>query len=185
MSDSLQYWISLYEQLKNQALCLDVETTHFGGPIAIVGTYLPKDGEIQYNALIKGQNLNQENMKNLFSNCRLLITYNGLNFDIPKIHREFPGAIPQSIKVLDVYKIARFLGLGANLKVLENTLNIERMNGDHKGRAVYLWQRYAKYNDVEALQLLLDYNRQDVVNLYPILEVLKKKAALTNLNLHL
>jgi len=185
MEDSIQYWITLYERLKSQSLCLDIETTHFGGPIAIVGTYAPKDGEIQYNALVKSQNLSQESLRSLFSDCKLLITYNGHAFDIPKINQEFPGAIPHETKILDVYQLAKKLGLGTNLKVLESTLNIERMSGDHKGKAVLLWQRYVQYNDNTALQLLLDYNRQDVINLYPIMEEIRKRALQLNFNTHL
>jgi len=175
VNNSLQYWVALYEELKHKSLCLDIEVTQYGGPIAIIGTYVPKNGEIQYNSFIKNKDLTQNNLKNLFSDCKLLITYNGLAFDIPKINKEFSGAIPQETRILDIYQLVRKLGLGTNLKVLENTLGIERMNGDHKGKAIRLWRRYSQYRDKAALQELLEYNRQDVINLYPIMEEIKKR----------
>ena len=175
MDHNLQNWLKLYEELKPHALCIDIEVTHYNGPISVLGTYEPKDGEIHYNSFIKGHNLTKENLMNIFSKCKLLIVYNGLRFDIPKINEEFLGVIPKEMQILDIFCLARKIGLGTNLKILENTLGIERMTGDHKGKAIRLWQQYSRYQDKKALQMLLEYNKQDVINLYPIIEAIKKK----------
>ena len=123
---------------------------------------------------MKGRNLSYENLKKAFAGCKMLVTYNGIIFDVPKIRQEFPGIISEGIPIIDLYRFARKLGMNTNLKVLENTLGIERLEDYQKKRniAVRLWKRFAQYNDARALSMLLEYNRQDTINLYPIAEEL-------------
>ncbi len=169
----LSYWGTLYERHKHSALCLDIEVTRFNGPISVMGLYQPKEGVIECQQLVKGRELNRENVVQAFSNCSLLITFNGRKFDLPRIKREFPGVIPP-IPTLDLYLFARRLGMKTNLKVLENTFGIDRLDPRTKRRgiAVKLWKRYITYGDQNALNLLLEYNKQDTVNLYPLAEEL-------------
>jgi uncharacterized protein YprB with RNaseH-like and TPR domain len=176
MVQPLQYWCELYERHKQTALCLDIEVTRFNGPISIVGLYKPKDGLIECQQFVKGRDLNQRNLTKAFVGCTLLITFNGRKFDVPRIKREFPGAIPH-VPIIDLYLIASRLNLKTNLKVLENTFGIDRLDPRTKRRgiAVRLWKRYITYKDEKALALLLEYNKQDTVNLYPLAEELMKR----------
>lgn len=49
---------------------------------------------------------------------------------------------------------------------MEQRLGIERtLQGVNGRQAVVLWWRYVRQGDEEALQTLLEYNREDVVNL--------------------
>jgi len=171
----LQHWRELYERHKKTALCLDIEVSRFNGPISVVGLYQPKDGLIECQQLVKGRGLTRENLSKAFAGCTMLITFNGRKFDIPRIKREFPGIIP-NVPILDLYLLARRLGLQANLKVLENTFGIDRLDPrtKRKGIAVKLWKRYITYGDERALALLLEYNKQDTVNLYPLAEELTR-----------
>ncbi len=178
MNKTLNALINLYKEFKEDALCLDVETTRYNGPISLVGMYKPKDGEIDYISLIRGHNLSALNVKKALQDCKLLITYNGLKHDLPRLKAEFPNSMPRNIRTIDIFLLAKHLQLGTSLDVLENTLNIERPdNITQKGRAIYLWQRYKNISDQNALQSLLDYNRQDTINLYPIIEELIKRAS--------
>lgn len=172
MVENLLVWCDLYDRLKSDSLCIDIETTRFNGPISVLGLYRPRDGVIEYEAFVKGQNLSGRNLKTAFANCKLLITFNGLRFDIPHIRKWFPGALP-NLPVIDLYLFARRLGLNASLKVIESTLGIDRleMQGQQK-IAVRLWQRFERYQDHNALRRLLEYNRQDTINLYPLAEEL-------------
>ena len=175
MSSPLIYWKKLYEQLRENAICVDIERTSFNGPIAVVGLYEPKDGIVECRQFIRGKDLNAENLRKTLSRYKLLVTYNGLYYDIPVIEHEFPGTFAHDRKVLDLYLLSRKLQVTASLKTWENTLGIERPNGQiRKGTAIKLWQRFERYNDRKALQLLLEYNRQDTVNLYPLAERLMK-----------
>ena len=52
------------------------------------------------------------------------------------------------------------------LKVVERILGIDRkLQGVDGYIAVQLWWEYVNNNDKRALQTLLDYNKEDVVNL--------------------
>ena len=170
MPRPLLYWCKLYTQLLNAALCVDIETTHFNGPISVMGVFKPKDGPVESLSFVRERDLNSENLTQVFAGCRLLITYNGVSFDIPRIRREFPGTLPESIPVLDLYRLAWRLGFNTNLKVLENTFGISRLDEEQSQRfvAVRLWKRYAAFKDEEALDKLVAYNRQDTINLYPL-----------------
>jgi uncharacterized protein YprB with RNaseH-like and TPR domain len=174
MTASLLYWCEVYKKLKYEALCLDVETEGFNKPISVVGLYQPKDGLVEHTFFVRGKDLTLENLKQAFKSCKLLITYNGLSLDIPKIKQEFPGAIPENIPVLDLYLFARKLGLDTNLKVLETTLNIDRLFEHTKRRfiAAKLWRKYSLGKNQQALLTLIEYNKQDTINLYPIAEQL-------------
>ena len=178
MYSTLQYWIKLYETFKFSSLCLDIEVTEFGGPISILGLYQPKSGLIEHDVYIRGQNLTNENLANAFRGCKMFIVFNGLSFDMPKIRSEFPNAIPKDIPVFDIFLFAKKLGLDTNLKVLETTLGVERLHSYSEQRriAVKLWKQYKKYNDTNALNKLIEYNKQDAVNLYPIAEELVARA---------
>jgi uncharacterized protein YprB with RNaseH-like and TPR domain len=164
----------LYKELKKHALCLDVEYAYFNGPISVIGLYKPAEGEIIYDSFVRGKNLNFENLKMAFSGCKLLITYNGFILDIPRIQNEFPGVLPKDVKVMDLYLMAKDLGLDTNLKVLETTLGIDRLHEFTKKRhiATKLWRKYEKNKNEKALNDLLEYNKQDTINLYPIAEKL-------------
>ena len=165
---------SLYNELKYDAICLDCETSGINKPLTLICFYTPKDGEIEVTTLIQGMNLNRENIEGALSRCKLLITYNGKVSDMKWIEREFPGVIPDTIPHLDLYLIAKELNLNTNLKVLETTLNIDRIDEKTKRRfiAVKLWKRYIEKGDEGALKTLIEYNKQDTINLYTIAEEL-------------
>ncbi len=176
MHSSFNSLIDLYHKHKENTLCLDIETCFLNGPISVIGIYKPKSGHIDYSSFIKGKNLTPTLLKDAFQDCHILITYNGIKHDIPKIRLEFPNALPAHIKILDLYLLAKALGLGTNLTTLENTLRIDRSDSIlRKRRAIQMWKAYERYNDLSALKKLIEYNREDTINLYPILEELIKK----------
>jgi uncharacterized protein YprB with RNaseH-like and TPR domain len=62
--------------------------------------------------------------------------------------------------------------LKGGLKVVERRLSIQRrLTGVDGCMAVQLWYDYVNNNNEQALQTLLDYNEEDVVNL----RVLRRK----------
>src|SRR3989344_2560093 len=146
MAANLSYWSNLYKTFKKESICLDIEVTDFGGPISLIGIYTPKPGLIECQTFIKGRNLNKESMQTLFSNAKLLITFNGLAFDIPKIKSEFPGLIPDNLKILDLHLFAKALNMPHSLRTLENTFGIERLTKDseRKGIAIKLWNQHLR-----------------------------------------
>lgn len=176
---SLKYFAKLYKTLKDNALCVDIETAFFDGPISVIGIYKPQDGlvDLYFTSYVKGKNLTFETLKEAFQNCKLVITFNGLTHDIPKIRQEFPGVIPDYIPIIDLYLWTRKLYANTNLKVIEQTLGITRLHEESskRGQAIRLWKRYQTYKDEHALLQLLEYNKQDTINLYPLAEEIIRK----------
>jgi len=175
MDNQLEYFHNLYKKLKFKSICVDIETTRFNGPISIIGLYKPTSGEVNVTQLIRGKNLTVKNLKNAIIGCKLFITYNGFKFDIPKIREEFPAVLPK-IPILDLYLFAKKINYQTDLKTLENTFNIERMDSklSRKGISVKLWNKHKRYNDEYALKTLLDFNKEDTINLYPLAEKIMK-----------
>ena len=171
MDKSLLYWCDLYKKLKYQARCIDIEVTSIKGPISVIGIYQPREGLVTCDSLVKGKDLTAENLRDSFRGCKLLITFNGNSFDIPRIKREFPGVIPDVPK-LDLYLVAKKLNLNAGLKLLEGQFNIFRSDlvADKTRIAVKLWKKYMRTRDERALNMLIEYNKQDAVNLHPLAE---------------
>ncbi len=65
-------------------------------------------------------------------------------------------------------------GLYGGLKRVEEQLGILRRTQGIDGiEAMRLWHRYETYRDEEALKVLLEYNREDVVNLKLLDETLR------------
>jgi len=118
MVKTLLYWCERYKLLKDKVLCVDIEMTHFNGNIAMLGLYKPQDGPVEVDTFIKGKNLNHEELKEAFRDCKLLITYNGLHHDVPKIRAEFPDVLPEKTPVIDLFLFARRLNLKTSLKTL-------------------------------------------------------------------
>lgn len=169
---SLSHWKKLYLQFKDHALCVDVEATHWNGPISVIGVYKPGEGEIVYESFVKGVNLSIENLKQAFAECKLLITFNGTNYDVPEIKKQFPGVIPDTLPVVDLYLLAKRLNLDAGLKTLEQTFRIFRTEAvDNKRKiSTKMWRKYEKTGKKRFLDTLIEYNRQDTINLYPLAE---------------
>lgn len=173
MASNLSYWIDLYKTFKRESLCVDIEVGEFGGDISVIGLYIPKGGIVECESFVRGKNLTMENLKPFFDKAKFIITFNGLKWDIPKIKSEFPGLIPENLKVFDLYIFGRALNFKYNLRTMENTFNIGRLTSESekKGIAIKLWNEHRR-GDPNALKKLLEYNAQDTVNLYFLAEKL-------------
>lgn len=164
--------VTLYEAHKFDALCIDIETTRYNGSIAVLGAYRPVSGVIGVKQLVRGVNLNWEAVRKMFRGVKLLITFNGQKHDIRKIKKAYPGVIDH-LPHLDLYLLAKEVGMGAGLKFLETQFKIIREEPYlyWKRKAIKLWRGYLKGNP-RSLPALLAYNANDCVNLYPLAEEL-------------
>ncbi|MCX7792827.1 MAG: ribonuclease H-like domain-containing protein [Thermodesulfovibrionales bacterium] len=167
-----EHW-RLFSELKLRALCLDIETNGYqpenGGYVTVVGFY---DG-LECKQFIRGENLTLANLQKEIDRADLLITFYGGVFDIPFLLRTFPG-LKINKPHFDLCFGARRLGLKGGLKRLETYFGIKRdeivqdLNGYD---AVLLWQYYRR-GSKEALDLLLEYNKEDTVNLLNLSEII-------------
>lgn len=165
-----EHW-RLYDVFKGEALCLDIETNGLlpgnGGYVTLIGLY---DG-YDWRYLLAGENLNSKSLRKELSGYKYLITYYGSSFDIPFLQREFPD-IRFEMPHFDLCFAARKLGFKGGLKRLETELGIVRdssVQGMNGYDAVRLWE-FSRRGSREALNLLINYNREDTVNLFSIAE---------------
>ncbi len=143
---------------------LDIETSK-DGEITVVGLYI---GE-KYLCYKMGDNT--EKLEWMLSLPKVIVTFNGMIFDVPVIKRHFPYIKMTDIH-FDLLKGLPQVGWKGGLKKLEKNENIHRperiahMTGYD---AVKLWEKYSD-GDSNSLELLIEYNLHDVKNLKILME---------------
>ncbi len=156
-----EHWRA-YEEFRYETAFLDIETDG-GTQVTVIGVY---DGEDVYQ-FVWGQNLDE--FPEFIQEFSMIVTFNGAGFDIPMLGRAFPGLALDQLH-LDLCPTLRRLGLRGGLKRIEQTLGFIRdpdLEGMDGHDAVRLWQAYRRGLDT-ALETLLRYNREDIVNLKPL-----------------
>jgi uncharacterized protein YprB with RNaseH-like and TPR domain len=140
---------------------LDIETA-FDGSISVIGIYRPDWGTIQ----LVGDGVRDVPLYSALDGVETLVTFNGSSFDLPIIRKRLYADLKRDFEHCDLLYICRRRGLRGGLKRVESLLGIGRATAGISGwDAPRLWQRFETGGDRAALELLLDYNREDVVNL--------------------
>ncbi|MBC2716238.1 MAG: ribonuclease H-like domain-containing protein [Desulfobacteraceae bacterium] len=162
---SKELW-RLFADFRHSVAYVDIETTGLYDPdITTIALY---DGhDIKY--YVNGQNLNQFQDDILYYN--LLVTYNGKTFDIPIIETFFKMKLDQAH--IDLRYVLKSLGYTGGLKSCEKQLGISRgdLDGVDGYFAVLLWNDYCKNKNIKALETLLSYNIEDVINLEKLMVI--------------
>jgi uncharacterized protein YprB with RNaseH-like and TPR domain len=162
-----EHW-RLFRHLRPRTGYLDIETTGSAWPglsVTVVGLY---DGQ-HMRQFIQGYNL--QKFPQILSEFDLLVTFNGTQFDLPVLRAYFPE-LPLPPAHVDLRFLLARLGYKGGLKRIEPRFGIHRpeeVKGMDGYMAVLLWERYQR-GDRTALELLLKYNREDVVNLEMLME---------------
>ncbi len=139
---------------------LDIETS-FGGEITIIGIFCPPDRMIQ----LVGEEANWTNLWNALDGVTEILTYNGARFDLPVIKRAIKLDLNKYFECRDLMHDCWRAKLYGGLKRVEEQLGIERVSRGIDGfAAMRLWEQF-RYGEEEALRVLLEYNRDDAVNL--------------------
>lgn len=155
-----QVW-RLFPAFRDRVGYLDIETTGLGQGDAIT-TMVVYDGR-EIHPYVQGGNLDA-----FRADCRaydLLVTYNGKTFDLPFIRRVL--GVPMRQAHIDLRYVLRGLGYRGGLKACEKQLGMSRGDlEDVDGYvAVLLWADYTRRRNARALETLLAYNTEDVINL--------------------
>ena len=103
---------------------------------------------------------------------KLLVTYNGLAFDVPALRAAFPGWRPPRAHV-DLKHLWGRLGHRGGLKLLEHETGVGRppsLEGLDGRAAVRLWRAHLA-GDPAALRTFAEYNLHDAVNLRPLMDM--------------
>lgn len=146
---------------------VDIETTglsRWSNQITVMGIY---DGMTPH-LYVNGKNLHEADAK--LKEFDIVVTFNGKQFDIPFIEQHF--SCTYDFIHLDLRYMLKEQGLMGGLKSIERQLGIGRdsdMQGIDGFEAVRLWYQYKKGNQ-QALETLLKYNEQDIINLKPLLD---------------
>jgi uncharacterized protein len=147
---------------------LDIETTGLfpdQDAITVIGIYID-DGENYRLVQLVGDDVTRDNLMESLEDVELLYTYNGSRFDLPFIKVSLGVDLMKRHKHRDLMFDCWRKSLYGGFKRVQDRLGIERQCGDMGGlEAIRLWWQYQNYQDEEALNLLLKYNEEDVVNL--------------------
>lgn len=150
-----------------RVVALDIETggepEEWGG-VTVVGLY---DGrEVTQYVADRNMWLINDAMKGY----DVVVTFAGTGFDLPVLRQVFPGMHLPPVHI-DLRWVLKRLGFTGGLKRIERTLGVRRpeeVEGLGGVEAVWLWRRHLA-GETGALDKLLLYNAQDVINLLPLL----------------
>jgi uncharacterized protein YprB with RNaseH-like and TPR domain/predicted nuclease with RNAse H fold len=159
----------LFPEFAQDCVYLDIETTGLStvfDTVTMVGLY---DGR-KYQLFVDGENL--RDLPKHLQKYPVVVTFNGSGFDLRFLKLAFPDLVLPPIHI-DLRWITRKLGMRGGLKSIETDLGLRRPAEveDLTGYdATVLWARHLR-GDKHALDLLIQYNTQDVVHLKAIMEV--------------
>ncbi len=163
---SNQHW-RLFPDFRHSIAYLDIETTGLGYSDSIT-TIAIYDGKTVRH-YVRGRNL--DDFRRDIREHSVVVTYNGKCFDAPFIERSF--GIRMNHVHIDLRYILKALGYTGGLKACERHLGLDRegLEGVDGNFAVLLWDDYIRNRNERALETLLAYNIQDVVNLEVLLVI--------------
>ena len=154
---------------------IDIETTGLSPDlsyITVIGIHIC-DGMETRNVQLVGRDVTKFDIIDALEGVDVIYTYNGKRFDLPFIHQHLGINLDEMYEHHDLMFRCWRNNLKGGLKSVEKQLGIERELPDVNGRmAIVLWDRYLNSADLEALDTLLKYNLEDVVNLKTLKEML-------------
>lgn len=147
---------------------LDIETTGLSSwysEITVVGIHLVDGFDARFIQLV-GEEVTADNLFEALKGVSIIYTYNGSRFDLPFIYCRLGINLAQLFAHRDLMYDCWRSNLYGGFKAVERQLGIQRILTEVSGyEAVRLWWRYIDYFDLDALNTLLEYNREDVLNL--------------------
>ena len=152
-----------FDLFRDSAVYLDIETdgTSAATSVTVIGLF----GHSEFKAFVKEDNLH-DFLKEI-DKYKMVVSFFGTGFDLPAIEKRFKMFKFEQIH-FDLCPALRRVGMQGGLKKIERELGIRRSEeteGLTGYDAVKLWNRYYHLDDPRALDLLVAYNREDVVNL--------------------
>jgi uncharacterized protein YprB with RNaseH-like and TPR domain len=155
---------------------LDIETTGLSAhdcQITVVGVHLCWGNESRFVQLV-GDDISADSLLEILEGVEVIYTYNGSRFDLPFIRRHLGVDLEAIFEHCDLMYDCWRSDLRGGFKAVERQLGIPRRLREVNGyEAVRLWWRYINDYDRRALAVLLEYNREDVINLKALREKLE------------
>jgi uncharacterized protein YprB with RNaseH-like and TPR domain len=154
---------------------IDIETTgliYGASEITVVGIYLCCGEQTEFIQFV-GRDITAEAILETLEGVDIIYTYNGSRFDLPFIHSRFGINLAQLFPHRDLMYDCWSKNLHGGLKGVERQVGITRRLPDMNGwEAVKLWWKYVDSFDLDALEKLCEYNKEDVVNLKTLRDML-------------
>jgi uncharacterized protein YprB with RNaseH-like and TPR domain len=163
----------IWRDFEKEAVFLDIETTGMGPPVDYV-TVVGLHDSHSSRSFVRGDNLFM--LPEELAKYRLVVTFNGSQFDLPFL-KSHMGDIFAGHAHMDLRFVLRRLGYRGGLKSIERQLGISRPDavaGMDGFEAVRLWHRHLA-GDENSLDKLIEYNRQDIENLRPLMKLAYEK----------
>ena len=152
---------------------LDIETTGLSArraELTVVGVACFRGTVVEVRQRCGGQ-ISDVAVHRMLDGVDEVYTYNGSRFDLPFIKRKLGVDVRQDVTHTDLMYACWRNHLKGGLKAVEAALGIGRQRPDLNGyMAVKLWWDYVNNHNAGALRTLLEYNREDVVNLHTLRE---------------
>lgn len=137
------------------------------GNICVIGMFKKPNRFVQFH----GEGITSGQVEEFLKEATTIVTFNGDLFDLPMIKKYLNLDLRATHSSHDLFKVKKQLGIKGGLKALEKMFGIERKTVGMTGYdAVWLWEKYVKRGRDDALSLLLEYNKEDVLNLIPLEE---------------
>ncbi len=165
---------------------IDIETTGLssGNSHVILIGLLTKDYFFQFFAETKTEEIDILNaLIAEIKDLNILVNYNGTTFDIPFLNKRFEAnnidyIIPSALS-FDLYFIFKKYGSQFNLpnhklKTVEKLAGIQRDDQISGRESVILYERYIKNPDPSIKNIILLHNKEDILNLPKVSDVLAK-----------
>jgi len=157
---------------------LDIETTglcSFYDEITVIGIYLAADGTTNSLVQLVGNEVTRSNLVRTLRRVDTIYTYNGSRFDLPFIDFRLRVNLREHFRHHDLMHDCWRNNLYGGFKAVEQQLGISRrLRGIGGAQAAMLWWRYQIDRDRKALDLLLEYNKEDVLNLLALRRKLER-----------
>jgi hypothetical protein len=156
---------------------LDIETTglcSFYDEITVIGICLASDGTNSFVQLV-GNEVTRSSLFRTLRGVDTIYTYNGSRFDLPFVNFRLGANLREHFRHHDLLHDCWRNNLYGGFKAVEQQLGIpRRLRGIGGAQAAMLWWRYQIDHDRKALDLLLDYNKEDVLNLLALRRKLER-----------
>ena len=147
---------------------LDIETTGLSyvyDSITVIGIYLTYSRR-QWLVQLVGKDVTRDNLLRALAEVTVIYTYNGSRFDLPFVLAYLGVDLRHHHRHCDLMYHCWQNNLYGGFKAVERQLGITReLSGIGGLDAVWLWRKLREGGDRVALQTLLKYNEEDVVNL--------------------
>ena len=154
---------------------LDIETTGLtfsASEITVVGIYLCRGEDAEFVQFV-GRDISADGILETLEGINALYTYNGSRFDLPFIHSQYGINLAELFRHRDLMYDCWGKKLYGGLKGVERQLGLKRKLPEMNGfEAVRLWWKYVDSFDLDALNTLLEYNKEDVINLKTLKDML-------------